>query len=77
MMSYVMAKFRKVTKKRNLTCEHDVIYKAKFRKVTKKRNLTCEHDVIYKAKFRKVTKKRNLTASMMSYIRLNLEKLLS
>ena len=27
MMSYIRVTFRKVTKKRNLACEHDVIYK--------------------------------------------------
>ena len=45
MMSYIRAKFRNVTKIRNLAHENDVIYKAKFRKVTKIRNLAHENDV--------------------------------
>ena len=43
---YMRAKFRKVTKIRNLAHDHDVIYiRAKFRKVTKIRNLAHDHDV--------------------------------
>ena len=48
-VSYIRAKFRRVTKIRNLAHDHDVIYiMAKFRKVTKIRNLARDHDVICK-----------------------------